>query len=127
MLSAPLFLLETTCQLLSLDQQNPFIGTEKMAHHNIPLKQRMDRTALQRLISGVALDDGFAQVSSARAHGNRTEVVIHEGRNQIVRRLFEEIEFPVLRLIRTSIGSIKLGELPEGRWRALNSVEVASL
>ena len=93
----------------------------------VETKEPLTRTALQRLISGVALDDGFAQVSSARAHGNRTEVVIHEGRNQIVRRLFEEIEFPVLRLIRTSIGSIKLGELPEGRWRALNSVEVSSL
>ena len=84
-------------------------------------------TLTQRLISGVDLDDGFVQVSSARAHGNRTEVVIHEGRNQIVRRLFDEVEFPVLRLIRTSIGSIKLGELPEGRWRSLNNVEVSSL
>ena len=93
----------------------------------VETKEPLTRTALQRLISGVDLDDGFAQVLSARAHGNRTEVVIHEGRNQIVRRLFEEIEFPVLRLIRTSIGSIKLGELPEGRWRALNSVEVSSL
>lgn len=93
----------------------------------VETKEPLTRTALQRLISGVDLDDGFAQVSSASAHGNRTEVVIHEGRNQIVRRLFEEIEFPVLRLIRTSIGSIKLGELPEGRWRALNSVEVSSL
>ena len=93
----------------------------------VETKEPLTRTALQRLMSGVDLDDGFAQVSSARAHGSRTEVVIHEGRNQIVRRLFEEIEFPVLRLIRTSIGSIKLGELPEGRWRALNSVEVSSL
>lgn len=93
----------------------------------VETKEPLTRTAVQRLISGVDLDDGFAQVSSARAHGNRTEVVIHEGRNQIVRRLFDEVEFPVLRLIRTSIGSIKLGELPEGRWRALNSVEVFSL
>lgn len=93
----------------------------------VETKEPLTRTALQRLISGVDLDDGFAQVSSARAHGNRTEVVIHEGRNQIVRRLFDEVEFPVLRLIRTSIGSIKLGELPEGRWRSLNNVEVSSL
>ena len=93
----------------------------------VETKEPLSRVALQRLVSGVTLDDGFAQVSSARAYGNRTEVVIHEGRNQILRRLFEEIGFPVLRLIRTSIGSIKLGELPEGRWRALNSVEVSSL
>ena len=93
----------------------------------VETKEPLTRTAVQRLISGVDLDDGFAQVSSARAHGNRTEVVIHEGRNQIVRRLFDEVEFPVLRLIRTSIGSIKLGELPEGRWRSLNNVEVSSL
>lgn len=87
----------------------------------------LTRIALQQLLSGVELDDGSARVLSAHVRGTLTEVVIHEGRNQIVRRLFEEIGFPVIRLVRTSIGSIKLGELPVGRWRALNSVEVLSL
>jgi 23S rRNA pseudouridine2605 synthase len=54
------------------------------------------------------------------------EVVIHEGRNQIVRRMFDALGYPVERLIRTAIGSIKLGELPPGKWRSLNSVELLS-
>mgnify|MGYP003839197719 CR=1 FL=1 len=53
-------------------------------------------------------------------------VVIHEGRNQIVRRMFDALGYPVERLIRTAIGSIKLGELPPGKWRSLNSVELLS-
>jgi 23S rRNA pseudouridine2605 synthase len=45
----------------------------------------------------------------------------------VVRRIFDEIGFPVTRLIRTAFGSIKLGELPSGKWRALNEVEMTNL
>ncbi|MFM8405085.1 MAG: hypothetical protein ACKOAA_04350, partial [Actinomycetota bacterium] len=57
----------------------------------------------------------------------RVELVIHEGRNQIVRRIFDALGFPVVRLMRTSIGSIELGELPAGKWRNLNDVETRSV
>ena len=40
----------------------------------VETKEPLSRVALQRLVSGVTLDDGFAQVSSARAYGNRTEI-----------------------------------------------------
>ena len=93
----------------------------------VETREPLSKAALQRLISGVELEDGFARPLSARSRGVATEIVIHEGRNQIVRRMFEEIGFPVLRLCRTAIGSIKLGELPSGRWRSLNDVEVTSL
>jgi 23S rRNA pseudouridine2605 synthase len=41
--------------------------------------------------------------------------------------MFEAVGHPVVRLIRTAIGSIKLGELPAGKWRTLNDVEVTNL
>lgn len=93
----------------------------------VETREPLSKAALQRLATGVELEDGFARPLSARSRGIATEIVIHEGRNQIVRRMFEEIGFPVLRLTRTSIGPIKLGELPAGRWRSLNNVEVTSL
>jgi 23S rRNA pseudouridine2605 synthase len=41
--------------------------------------------------------------------------------------MFEEVGHPVVRLIRVAIGSIKLGELPPGKWRSLNDVEQTNI
>jgi 23S rRNA pseudouridine2605 synthase len=90
------------------------------------------RTMGRRLRAGVELEDGPARVDSFRlvsAFGKRAlvEVVLHEGRKHIVRRLMDEVGHPVLRLVRTSIGPIKLGDLKAGRTRRLSAAEVASL
>ena len=55
------------------------------------------------------------------------EIVIHEGRKHVVRRMLEQVGHPVERLVRTRIGSIRLGELPPGHTRRLNDGEVAGL
>ncbi len=55
------------------------------------------------------------------------KVVIQEGRNRIVRRMFEAVNYPVLRLVRTRIGPIQLGNLPRGAWRDLNPSELELL
>jgi 23S rRNA pseudouridine2605 synthase len=70
--------------------------------------------------------DGFRVVTSAR---NRllVEVVVHEGRNRFVRRLFDAIGYPVLRLARTGFGPLRLGELGPGRSRPASAAEVAAL
>jgi 23S rRNA pseudouridine2605 synthase len=52
---------------------------------------------------------------------------LHEGRKHIVRRLFDEVGYPVSRLVRTAIGPIRLGDLKPGRIRRLNRAEVAAL
>ena len=87
-------------------------------------EEPISREAFQALVNGVELEDGLARPLSVARHGAMIEVVIHEGRNQIVRRMFDALGFPVERLIRTAIGSIKLGELPSGKWRSLNSAEL---
>lgn len=55
------------------------------------------------------------------------EIVLHEGRNRIVRRMFDALGHPVLGLVRTSIGPIKQGDLRVGRHRRLNPGEVGAL
>jgi pseudouridine synthase len=55
------------------------------------------------------------------------EVTITEGRKRQVRRMFQAIGHRVLRLRRTEIGPIELGDLPEGDTRFLTSREVADL
>jgi 23S rRNA pseudouridine2605 synthase len=90
------------------------------------------RAVGRQLLGGVELDDGPAKVDSFKLVDavQRTalvEVVIHEGRKHIVRRLFEEVGHPVNRLIRTAIGPIRLGDLKPGRTRRLTNAEVAAL
>jgi 23S rRNA pseudouridine2605 synthase len=55
------------------------------------------------------------------------ELVIHEGRKHVVRRLLDEVGHPVQRLVRTAIGEVRLGNQRPGRIRALNRTEVGSL
>jgi pseudouridine synthase len=55
------------------------------------------------------------------------ELELAEGKNREVRRLFESQGITVKKLERISIGKIKLGELPTGKWRALTEPEIKSL
>ena len=55
------------------------------------------------------------------------EVVLHEGRKHIVRRMLAEVGHPVLSLVRTQVGPIRLGDTKSGRWRALTASEVGAL
>lgn len=96
----------------------------------------MRKATLQRLREGVTLDDGPVQVSAVRVVGRgqggargRTivELVIHEGRNRIVRRLLEEVGHPVQRLTRIRFGPVDLGGLPAGELRPLTLDELGSL
>lgn len=52
------------------------------------------------------------------------EVVLDEGKNRQLRRIFEEIGVPVLRLVRVAIGSLVLGDLAKGAWRMLRADEI---
>ena len=55
------------------------------------------------------------------------EVVLHEGRKHIVRRMLAEVGLPVARLIRTAIGSVRLGNLKPGQTRRLTRQEISAL
>jgi 23S rRNA pseudouridine2605 synthase len=84
------------------------------------------------LRAGVELDDGVARVDSFRVVGRSgskatIEVVLHEGRKHIVRRLLAAVAHPVQRLVRTRIGPLRLGELRPGRTRPLNNREIGEL
>ena len=86
----------------------------------------------RRLRDGVALEDGPVRVDRFRLVDSlpgRTllELVLHEGRKHVVRRLLEEVGHPVQRLVRTAIGEVKLGTQRPGRLRPLTTAEVGAL
>jgi 23S rRNA pseudouridine2605 synthase len=93
---------------------------------------RLTKAVLRRLTDGVTLDDGPVTVSSARlvsVQGERSivELVIHEGRNRIVRRLLDHVGHPVRRLTRTAIGPVQLQGLGTGDLRDLTLDELGVL
>ena len=86
----------------------------------------------KRLRAGIELDDGPASVDSfkvvdARPGKALVELVLHDGRNRIVRRLLAAAGHPVEQLVRTRVGPIRLGDLRSGRTRVLGQAEVGAL
>ena len=54
-------------------------------------------------------------------------LILTEGKNREIRRMFKALGYEVSRLTRTQIGRIKLGELRSGKWRTLTEPEIKSL
>lgn len=88
--------------------------------------------ALRALSSPIELDGKLTAQADAkiiRQDGSSTlvSVTIHEGRNRQVRRMCAAAGLTVTRLLRVREGSIRLGDLPRGKWRYLTNEELASL
>jgi 23S rRNA pseudouridine2605 synthase len=87
---------------------------------------------LRRLLDGVNLEDGSAQADTVKVVSEikgRTliQITLHEGRNRIVRRMFDAIGHPVKRLTRTAIGPVRRGNLHTGELRDLDQKELGQL
>lgn len=87
---------------------------------------------IKQLLAGVTLEDGPVTVSKARVieanpAKSIVELVIHEGRNRIVRRLLDHVGHPVTRLTRTQLGPVRLGRLKPGEMRELTGEELGEL
>lgn len=109
---------------------HPSFGVPK--HYLVQIDGRPHRRLARELRAGVDLEDGPAKADAARVvaatdAATQLEIVIHDGRNRVVRRMFDALGYPVRRLVRTAIGPLPLGELRPGRVRHLSQPEVRSL
>ena len=82
----------------------------------------------KQMLEGIELEDGVTRVDSFRLVDSTPgkvliEVVLHSGKNRIVRRLFDAVGFPVLRLVRLKVGPIGLGDQKQGSIRRLGKQE----
>ena len=90
------------------------------------------KATLSTLRAGVTLEDGPVTVNAVRVVSTTkgrsiVELVIHEGRNRIVRRLLDHVGHPVKRLTRTAIGPVQLRTLGVGELRELTADELGAL
>ena len=107
------------------------------AHHvaktyRVTVSGRPDGPSLVRLREGIELTDGptrpaGVRLLGTRANASRFEVVLNEGRNRQIRRMFAAIGHRVRRLVRVAIGGLELGGLEAGQWRELGAEEVSRL
>jgi len=109
---------------------HPSFGVAKTYLANVPAP--VSKQVGRQLRSGVLLEDGPASADSFRVVQTQgreaiVEVVLHEGRKHIVRRLLAEVGHPVSRLVRTRIGPVYLGGQRAGTVRPLTRSEVADL
>ncbi|MBQ4153673.1 MAG: rRNA pseudouridine synthase [Clostridia bacterium] len=100
--------------------------------YRVTVREKVSDEQLVNLCEGVVLDGRKtlpADVHIIDIGENRTVLnfVIVEGRNRQIRRMCEEVGLTVIRLKRTEIAGVKLGMLPQGKWRELNEKEMKHL
>ncbi|HWI44058.1 MAG TPA: pseudouridine synthase [Nocardioides sp.] len=127
-----------TSGLLLLTNDGDF--AHRMAHPSFEVEKtyvaevtgKLGKAVVAELLAGVTLDDGPVQVRRARVIASNVdrsivELVIHEGRNRIVRRLLDHVGHPVRQLSRTKFGPVELGTLKSGTARELSDDELGAL
>ena len=101
--------------------------------YHVQINAIADEALLQALRNGIRASDGeFLRVKNARVlrQGERhswLEIVLDEGKNRHIRRMLEELKMEVLRLVRTAIGPLALGDLSKGTTRPLELGEKQAL
>jgi 23S rRNA pseudouridine2605 synthase len=127
-----------TSGLLLLTNDGDF--AHRMAHPSYEVEKtyvaevtgRIAKETVAELLAGVTLDDGPVEVRRMRVIDTRptasiVELVIHEGRNRIVRRLLDHVGHPVKQLSRIKFGPVELGSLKQGKLRELTDDELGEL
>lgn len=96
--------------------------------YEVTLDRPWDPVLVPKLLRGILLDGQRAQVARLHPIGpTRLRVVLRQGINRQIRRMFHALGYDVKRLIRVRIGNLRLGDLPRGHWRVLSKAELRAL
>ncbi len=94
----------------------------------VTLDRQWDRALAPKLLRGVVLDGKRAHIARLHSIGaTRLRLVLQQGLNQQIRRMFYAVGYEVEELVRVRIGNLRLGDLAPGHWRALTKSEIESL
>ena len=106
---------------------------EIVKHYVAEVEGAVTQAKTKKLMEGVKIDRGrkarAQKVSIKNVKGNKSvvEVSIHEGRKHVVRLMLAEVGHPVRKLVRTGLGSLRLGGLRPGTYRELTQEEINAL
>jgi 23S rRNA pseudouridine2605 synthase len=96
--------------------------------YEVTLDRPWDLTLVPRLVTGMVLDRQRARMEKVQALGtSRLRVVLRQGINRQIRRMFHELGYEVKKLVRVRVGHLRLGDLSRGHWRPLSKSELRSL
>lgn len=108
---------------------HPKHGVRKMYH--VHLDKNLKTSDMHKIAEGLTLEDGEVMVDEISyvqgAPKKEIGVVIHSGRNRIVRRIFEHLGYEVAKLDRVVFAGLTKKDLPRGHWRYLTEQEVINL
>jgi 23S rRNA pseudouridine2605 synthase len=96
--------------------------------YEVTLDRAWDPALKIKLLKGITLDGERAKLANLRdLSPTRIRVVLRQGLNRQIRRMFEAVGYKVKHLLRIRIGNLHLGDLPRGHWRPLTPRERVSL
>ena len=112
--------------------------TEKLTHpsyemqkiYQVELNKPITQNDFERIENGIQLEDGMITVDDLAVvsnDGKTLGIEIHSGRNRIVRRIFESMNYDVEKLDRVMYAGLTKKDLPRGRWRYLTEKELGFL
>jgi len=115
-----------TSGLLLLTNDGDFANNISHPSHEIDkaylveVNRPIEEKQIRLIEKGVVLEDGITSPAKLKKiKEKQLEITIHEGRNRIVRRIFEELGFKVNLLHRISIGKLYIGDLKPGEYKSL--------
>ena len=100
--------------------------------YRVTVRPSISEEQITKLSTGIVIDDRMtapAEVRVVKREENRVviEIILYEGRNRQIRKMCDALGLEVARLKRIAVGSVKLGMLPQGKWRELSEEEVHKL
>ena len=110
---------------------HPSFGAAKV--YNVELDKAINKEDMEKLLNGVELEDGLANVDNISYTNcnppdkKKVGVSIHSGKNRIIRRMFEAIGYDVVKLDRVYFAGLTKKNLLRGKYRFLSEQEVAFL
>lgn len=100
--------------------------------YRVTVRPSISEEQITKLSTGIVIDGRMtapAEVRVVKREENRVviEIILYEGRNRQIRKMCDALGLEVARLKRIAVGSVKLGMLPQGKWRELSEEEVHKL